>query len=132
VIKDQLEKLGMKVKLDVYDWPTLTDLRNKPEKWDLLSAGFSLVTTPTLFNLFNPNNYGWTNDEKLLKKLTEIPAAATMEEAKQKWKEAQQLSWDYLPAIKFGDLYGFSATTTKVDGYDEFEGMKLWNVKVVK
>jgi peptide/nickel transport system substrate-binding protein len=132
VIKDQLEKLGMKVKLDVYDWPTLTDLRNKPEKWDLLSAGFSLVTTPTLFNLFNPNNYGWTNDEKLLKKLTEIPAAATMEEAKQKWKEAQQLSWEYLPAIKFGDLYGFSATTTKVDGYDEFEGMKLWNVKVVK
>jgi peptide/nickel transport system substrate-binding protein len=132
VIKDQLEKLGMKVKLDVYDWPTLTELRNKPEKWDLLSAGFSLVTTPTLFNLFNTTNYGWTNDEKLLKKLTEIPAATNMEEAKQKWKEAQQLSWDYLPTIKYGDLYSFSATTTKVDGYDEFEGMKLWNVKVVK
>jgi peptide/nickel transport system substrate-binding protein len=132
VIKDQLEKLGMKVKLDVYDWPTLTDLRNKPEKWDLLSAGFSMVTTPSLFNLYNPNNYGWTNDEKLFQKLNEMSAATTMEEEKQKWKEAQQLSWDYLPAIKFGDLYGFSATTTKVDGYDEFEGMKLWNVKVVK
>jgi hypothetical protein len=39
---------------------------------------------------------------------------------------------EHCSLIKFGDLYSFSATTTKVDGYNEFEGMKLWNVKVVK
>jgi peptide/nickel transport system substrate-binding protein len=132
VIKDQLEKIGMKVKLDVYDWTTLTDLRNKPDKWELINGGFSLVTTPSTTAIFNPSYFGWTSDDKLTQKLAEMTTAGTLDEEKQKWKEAQQLAWDYLPIIKYGDLFAFTATTKKVEGYEEFEGVKLWNIKVFK
>ncbi|WP_134700667.1 ABC transporter substrate-binding protein [Ammoniphilus sp. YIM 78166] len=132
VIKDQLEKLGMKVKLEVYDWPTLTDLRTKPDKYDMLMGGYTLVPTPSQVSILSPDYYGWTNDEKMAQVLTEMTSSASMDEFKKKWQELQQASWDYLPMLKLGDMYTLSATTSKVEGYKEFEGVRLWNVKVYK
>src|SRR5699024_336027 len=35
VVKEQLEKTGIKVDLEVYDWATLLDRRDDPSTWDL-------------------------------------------------------------------------------------------------
>src|SRR5699024_4255701 len=34
VIKEQLEQIGVKASLEVFDWPTIVDRREDPEAWD--------------------------------------------------------------------------------------------------
>ena len=42
VAKQQMEEVGFKVDLQVLDWATLVQRRNKPEAFDIFSTGFTL------------------------------------------------------------------------------------------
>ncbi|OMD40569.1 MULTISPECIES: ABC transporter substrate-binding protein [Paenibacillus] len=132
VIKDQLEKAGMNINLVVYDWPTLVAKLNESAEWDLNLGGYTSVVTPSQISALNPNYYGWTNDPAITEGLSKMNAAASEEEEQAIWKDVQQTVWDYLPTIKLGDLYTLTATTSKVEGYHDFEGIVLWNTKVYK
>src|SRR5699024_8295325 len=46
IIKEQLEKVGINVDLEVYDWATVLNLRSDPEEWDALITGFPMTMTP--------------------------------------------------------------------------------------
>ena len=48
VAKQQLEEVGFKVDLQVVDWATLVQRRNKPELWDVFSTGFMFNPDPAL------------------------------------------------------------------------------------
>ncbi|TBL73301.1 ABC transporter substrate-binding protein [Paenibacillus thalictri] len=132
VMKEQLEKVGMKVKLDIYDWPTLTSRREDPSKWDILIAGLTPVTTPSQLLYMTPTWAGWTTDEKIASTLKSIDASATKEDAKKLWDGLQAYAWETLPIIKMGDYYALNATTKQVAGFGSFEGPVLWNTSVAK
>lgn len=132
VIKDQLEKAGMNINLVVYDWPTLKAKLEEPGEWELNLGGYTSVVTPAQIAVFNPNYFGWTDDPAIAEGLVKMNAATSEEEEQAIWKEVQQTVWDYLPTIKLGDLYTLTATTSKVEGYQDFEGIVLWNTKVRK
>src|SRR5206468_6685255 len=46
VAKSQLEVVGVKIGLQVSDWATVVQRRNKPELWDAVSAAFVLQPEP--------------------------------------------------------------------------------------
>ena len=48
VAKQQLEAAGFKVDLQVVDWATLVQRRNKPEVWDVFSTGITFNPEPAL------------------------------------------------------------------------------------
>ncbi|WP_404332142.1 ABC transporter substrate-binding protein [Mesobacillus maritimus] len=129
IAKEQLEKAGMKVKLDVYDWSTLLEIRSTPEEWDIFITGFPPVLAPTQMLILSPDWPGWTNDEQLSNYLTEIKNSTSNEEAQQIWDEAQGYLWDYLPGVKVGDMFEYVAHKKEIEGLTFFEGMVLWNVK---
>ena len=64
VIKEQLEKIGMNVNLELYDWATIIDKQRKPAEYDAFITGFGLNTDPTQFLFLHSKNEwaGWTND----------------------------------------------------------------------
>jgi peptide/nickel transport system substrate-binding protein len=132
VIKEQLEKVGMKVKLEVYDWATITSLRQDPEKFELFITALPVVSTPVEILFFQK----WVDgpeDEKTKRLLEEIKTSTSMEEAKRLYDELQEYSWNYLPVIKIADLSGLSASSDKVEGLRFFNGQPiLWNTKVVE
>lgn len=132
VIKEQLEKIGMKVKLDIFDWPTVTSMRDDPAKWDLLMAGSSPVTNPSQLLMLSPSWAGWTNDAKIEAGLKNIASSVTVADAKKIWNDVQAQVWSYLPAVKFGDGYLLAATSKKVEGYQFVNGPIFWNTKVKK
>lgn len=132
VIKDQLEKAGMNINLVVYDWPTLKAKLEEPGEWELNLGGYTSVVTPAQIAVFNPKYFGWTSDPAIAEGLGKMNAAASEAEEQAIWKDVQQTVWDYLPTIKLGDLYTLTATTSKVDGYHDFEGIVPWNTKVYK
>lgn len=134
VMKQQLEAIGMKVKLDVVDWATLTTKRNDPATWDAFTTGFSPVSIPIQTLPLDPNYPGWPVDAKLQKYTEEIRAASSDQDALAKWKEMQAYSWnEYVPYLKFGDFYTLSAYRGKdIKGNGYFEGIILWNTSLTK
>lgn len=134
VMKSQLEAIGMKVKIDVVDWATLTKKRTEPSKWDAFITGFSPVSLPTQLLALDPKYPGWPDDEKLKTLTKEIRTSTDDKEAYAKWEELQAYNWnDYLAYIKLGDFFTFSAfRTDELKGNSYFEGIILWNTSLNK
>lgn len=131
VTKEQLEKAGMKVRIDVYDFATLLDIEQDPNKWDLLTISFSTVTTPSQILYLTPNQHGFMEDEKIASLLDAINQSSSDEEAKELFEQLQDYGWnEYLPVTNYGFSYDLRASTNKVEGMTVLDGPILWNTKV--
>lgn len=131
VVKEQLEKVGMNVNLEVFDWATVVDKQDDPSAYDAFITGFSINTDPTQFIFLDSKNQwaGWTNNPEIDSLLAEIRGAASQEEAKAVYEKLQAEVWNSLPILKFGDKNFFYATSKDVEGFKDVIGMVLWNVK---
>lgn len=131
VVKEQLEKIGMNVELDIYDWPTLIENRDNPENWDLLTVSFTHNTTPSQLLYFNPEYPGWLEDKKVHQLLDELRAAEDQEDASATWDELQAYMYnDYVPHVMFGHTSVIIATSKNLEGFKVFNGPIPWNTKV--
>ncbi len=133
IIQEQLTQLGMNVKLDVYDWPTIMDKQNKEGDWDAMVAGSAYVSTPPQLLYLSNSFAGGINDEKTANTLNSIEFSTSDEDAAQLWGELQGYLWEeHLPVTVLGSyrtLYGIS---DNVEGMTSFAGPIFWNAKVVK
>ncbi|RWR07497.1 ABC transporter substrate-binding protein [Siminovitchia fortis] len=129
VIQDNLKKIGVKTELLVYDWATLMEVREDDKFYDLLTMGNIPVTDPTQINFLDSRiNYtGWSNSPEIDQLLDQLMVAPSDEEAKEIFGKLQDETWNYLPAIKFGDYDRVTAIRTNVEGFEWFQGPSFWN-----
>lgn len=130
VIQANLKKVGVETELKVYDWPTLMDVREDDKFYDLMTMGYNPVTDPTQINFLDSRiNYtGWTDSPEIDNLLDRLMVAPSDEEAKEVFGTLQKESWEYLPAIKFGDYDAIASTRSNVENFEWFHGPVLWNV----
>lgn len=130
VIQKQLEKIGMNVKLDVYDWATLLEHRSNPEAWDLFGSGFIFEATPINYVfLHSQNEYaGWTNSPEIDQLIDQIKVTQSADERLALFGELQEEVWNYLPYIRYGNYKPLHAMQNNVEGFDTFTNILLWNV----
>jgi peptide/nickel transport system substrate-binding protein len=130
--QQQLKEMGVNAKLDVYDWPTLLDRREQPDKWDIFYTAMPITTTPHQYTFFSSSSQwpGWTNNPEFDRLLEEIKSQDTQEKAKEKYTELQQLMWEDLPVINVTKNNRVSAYSETVKGYKEFIGPIFWNTTV--
>lgn len=128
IIKAQLEGIGMKAKVDTFDFATYAQKRLDASNWDITIQPFSLNPIPTQWIFFNPGTWGWTDDEELLS-IVDKMQNSSVEEAKELWPSAQERAWEYLPITKIGDTYSYSVyNTDEVEGFTTFDQGIFWNV----
>ncbi len=133
VLKEQLEKLGLNVKIEVYDWATLINkIYNDPTSWDLYFIDSPQAVTPNELLFFNDKFFDGPKDEKTNSLLKSIRTSSSMDEAKKYWEELQSYSYEFLPVIKITDVGRMSAYNTKAKGYKYFQGPILWNTESPK
>ena len=72
VAKQQMEEVGFVVDLQVVDWATLVQRRNKPELFDIFSTGFTLSPDPALASSVQCNWPGWWCHEEKDRLLVEM------------------------------------------------------------
>ena len=130
VIKNQLDAIGVNVKLQVVDWATQQQLMTQPDKYDGFITGFTPVTSPTDLLYLSSNWAGWTTDSEIQNLVSEINEAKTQSEAQQIWQNLQKICWEKMPVIKLGDSYSFGAHSSNVEGFTNFMGPIIWNVRV--
>ncbi|WP_234982241.1 ABC transporter substrate-binding protein [Edaphobacillus lindanitolerans] len=132
--QQMLEKAGMNVKLDVYDWPTLLERRDDPSAYDIFYTGFSTSFTPHQYVFLDSGTQwpGWTEDPEIDRLLDEINAAASQEEAHDLYAQLQEEMWEYLPIINTGKNSRVSGYSKDLKGYTNLSGPNFWNVSINK
>ena len=119
VTKQQLEELGVNVDLQVVDWATLVQRRNNPQMYDIFTTGMSFVPDPTQHPYLRCDWPGWTCDEEIQKRMDVIRKEPDATKRKAQWDEVQKRFYEYVPAIRYGDIFGFRAMQTSVKGFNE-------------
>lgn len=129
VIQQQLEQIGMNVELEVYDWPTLTDLVKDDSAWHMRVNGFTFQADPTTMLYLDSAYSGVAEDEQLISGMKGIEMAETEEEARAVWEELQEYIWtDFLPATKLGSYSHLYVLAEDVEGFVYSNGSIYWNV----
>lgn len=128
VLQAELEAIGVKVKLDVYDWATLLDNMTDETAYDINMVWIGYKPEPTSHHFLNTQISGWTESDELTELMEKFRTQPTLEDAKPVYDELQAWFWDYLPAAKIGDYNRVDATRTSVENYQYSDRMILWNV----
>jgi len=132
LVVDQLQKIGIKAKIDTYDFTTMIARRGDAAAWDIYVGSFSNQVTPSQI-LFFGKTYGWPEDEKLQSLIRDTTLALTPEAKKAATEALHEYNWNnYLAAVKIGDYGTYFAYRKNVVGFNYFEGPILWNTKVIK
>lgn len=133
VLQQELEKAGIKTEIVSVDSSTFISYRSDSTKYDVFVNYSMPVSIPTLQIFLSPTWPGFTTDENILNAVKEINSCTSLEEAVSMWDELQGYCWtESLPITKLGDVYSYNVISPKVEGYDQFSGPIVVNIKVGK
>ena len=128
VATQQLEAVGFKVDLQVVDWATLVQRRNKPEVWDAFSTGITFNPEPA-FNTGTLCNWpGWWCHEDKEQWQEAMAREADPKKRKAMWDKVQQIFYEDVGRVKFGDSFSLEAIRNTVHGWQAKGELPLWNV----
>jgi len=132
VAQEVLKSIGVKSRLDVYDWPTVQERRKDENNFDLFAVSFATRATIHQYPFLDSKaDYpGWTNSPEIDRLLDQIQASSSIEEAKPLIDELNRVTWDYLPIVKIGNIQNLVAIRDHVKGLDDLIGPILWNVSL--
>lgn len=132
MLQAQLENIGVKTQIEIYDYATMLTKRADANAWDLYMGPFIVPSTPSQLLYLNAT-YGFADDAKLAELSKKATAALTDEAIKQANDELQAYEWEYLAAVKIGDVYKYSAVRNNLQGLTTLYGIpNLSNTKVLK
>ncbi len=127
VAKQQLEEVGFKVDLQVVDWATLVQRRNKPELFDVFSTGFTFTADPALATSIQCNWPGWWCHEEKEKLLTEMVRETDPKKRKALIERVQAIFHEDVGRIKFGDYFSLDVTRKELRGFRAGPELYFWN-----
>ncbi len=128
VAKSQLEEIGFKIDLQVSDWATVVQRRNKAELWDAYSTAFVLSPEPTTAVAVLCEMPGWwCNPEKdqLLQAMGREP---DFKKRYAMWEKVQTIFYADATRIRLGDYFRLDARRKDVQGFEPGPYMHFWNV----
>ncbi|MDR2375115.1 MAG: ABC transporter substrate-binding protein [Treponema sp.] len=129
-LMSQLERIGVKARMEVVDWTTLLQYRNDPSRYDIYTSSFYSVPVPSLKLFFSPSFPGWSDDPHLARLLSGFNSAQNREEAREYWDALQGYSWEYLPVVNLGHFSQTHAWRDRVEGLTVFNGLYFWNAAI--
>ncbi|HYL82189.1 MAG TPA: ABC transporter substrate-binding protein [Candidatus Acidoferrum sp.] len=130
VIQEQLKKIGMNVKLQVYDWPGSLAVRKDMSKWDLFTSSHSTRFDPSANDFYfraKTTFMGYSNP-KMEVLLDKASAATKFEDRYKIYEEVQKLIYEDVPMLKLYDHFTWQGHSAKLQGYSPWVQVRLWNV----
>ena len=128
VAKQQLEATGFKIDLQVVDWATLVQRRNKPELFDVFSTGFTFNPEPAFTTVVECNWPGWWCLEDKDRWMESIRREADPKVRRAMWEKVQILFYEDVGRVKFGDYFSLVVNGKGVKGLLAVNELPLWNV----
>lgn len=134
IVSEQLKAIGLKVRVDVFDWATALKHRRNKDAWNLWftgqGTGPSVGPFSALKDVVSPQKNQFVADETLDKLFAELVAGATIEERKATFGKFQDRVYEQVLFLKFGDLVRKQAARANVKGFVPYRIPRMWNVWV--
>jgi peptide/nickel transport system substrate-binding protein len=127
VAKQQMEDAGFKVDLQVVDWATLVQRRNKPELFDIFSTGFTLTVDPALATSLQCNWPGWWCHEEKDRLMTDLARESDPRKRRAIIERVQAIFHDDVGRLKLGDYFLLDVTRKELRGFTSTPELFLWN-----
>jgi peptide/nickel transport system substrate-binding protein len=128
VAKSQLEDVGFKVDLQVSDWATVVQRRNKPELFDAFSTAFVFLPEPTVAPQVLCDWPGWWCSPEKDALLLAMGRELDGKKRAALWDKIQTAFYADAARIKVGDYFRLDARRKDVLGYEPGPYMHFWNV----
>jgi len=128
VATQQLEAAGFKVDLQVVDWATLVQRRNKPEVWDVFSTGITFNPEPAFSTATACNWPGWWCLPDKEQWMEAMGRETGPKKRRAMWEKVQTLFYEDVGRVKFGDSFSLEAIRNSVHGWQARNELPLWNV----
>jgi peptide/nickel transport system substrate-binding protein len=125
--KDQLEKVGFKIDLQVTDWATLVSTRGKPELYEVFLTGHPTFQHPVLQVYMDGTWPGWWTAEKKDQLMSQLLAESDPEIQRLLIQDLQRFQWEDVPWIKCGEAFALRAMREEIVGYENSTDWYLWN-----
>jgi peptide/nickel transport system substrate-binding protein len=132
VAKQQLEGVGLKIDLQVVDWATLVQRRNKPEAFDIFSTAITFNPEPALNTGVQCNWPGWWCLDDKEQWLDSVSRETDPRKRKAMWDKVQTLFYEDVGRIKLGDWFGLQVHRKDVRGYTTSNEQGFFNVWLAK
>lgn len=128
VVQSQLNDIGMNVKLEVYDWPTLLDKTQDENEYDMYVLIDLPVPEPSSHLFMIPDFPGWTDSPEMLDLVAEFRSQQSLEDAKAYYDELLKWYYSYVPAVTVGDIKNVNYIRNTVSNFKIQDRFILWNV----
>ena len=128
VARQQLEEAGFKIDLQVVDWATLVQRRNKPELFDAFSTGITFNPEPAYNTGVACGWPGWWCQEDKERWLEALARESDPRKRKAMWDKVQAIFYEDVGRIKFGDYFSLEVVRKDVQGFRHTGELSLWNV----
>lgn len=133
-IKDQLEKIGVEVELQLFDRPTVVERRAKEEGWNIHLSTFSkIVPDPQIHQGWTGTNkwiLNWDDEDSV--KMDEIFARMMVEtdyEARYEIvDEFYDFMWETVPYFNMLDFSRLNIVNSSVQNFQEAWQPFFWNI----
>jgi peptide/nickel transport system substrate-binding protein len=112
-MKQQLEAVGFRVDLQVYDGATLSDRRDDETLWETYTAWASFRPDPVMRNL-SASATGWWEDEEKDRLLAELQSESDYDKRFAIWEQVQARFYRDVPRLKIGNSRRVLARSTKL------------------
>ncbi len=126
--RQTLEELGFNVDFKATDWATQTNWREKPELWDVFhtAGGGAWGANPLLNSSLAKNKY-WNKYQDESGRMTDgmnrLARATSADEQLAIVKEMQEVFWNDIPYVSFGDTFAAVATRADIKGSETQFGL---------
>ena len=131
VAKQQMEDVGFKVDLQVLDWATVVQRRNKPELWDVFTTGITFSPDPALTANLQCNWPGWWCHEEKERLLAEMLRESDPKKRRTIIERIQAVFYEDVGRIKMGDFFSLHATRD-LKGLQGGQYLHFWDVWLTK
>ena len=128
VAKSQLEEVGFKIDLQVSDWATVVQRRNKAELWDAFSTAFVFGPEPATSAQVLCEWPGWWCTPEKDALLQGMGRELDFKKRYAMWEKVQAMFYAEAPRLKIGDYFRLDARRKDVMGYEPGPYMHFWNV----
>ena len=134
VVTEQLRGIGLKVRMDVFDWATAIARRRDPDSWNLWftgqGTGPAVGPFTAMIDVVTPQLNQVVPDPTIDALYADLLGRPSEPERKAVFARFQERVYEQVHFLKFGDLTKMQAARANVQGFVPYRIPRFWNVSL--
>lgn len=132
VLAQELNSIGVKTDVQVYDWPTDLAQRKNPNLWDIFVTSFSAEFDPTQLLWISPSFSGAAKSPQMQAALASWDAATTSAQRQAALSQIQKVQYQQLSSVKVANQILLDGANKKLQNFHSYIDVVMWNTWLSK